>query len=109
MPRNPKMTYEVSDGLFNFRRFLDEFEDTGVTLDGPTVRELRRQIKELGIQASALENEVSRHRWNSRADDDAHDATLHAVGWELAKPETNLVLFPSFMRQFSDGRRGDRP
>lgn len=94
--------YEVSDGLFQLRRLLADFEDSGVTMDGATTREWRNRLKELALAAKKKENEISRHRWNLAARKDQELAA--AVAIEATRPGTNLLLLAPVARMaFSDG------
>jgi hypothetical protein len=103
------MSLALSDGLFELRRNLkDAFPSGGIVLDDDQAETLVRLLKELGVMARQLENEVSRHRWNAMAKEDraAEEQRLtEAVLAEIARPDTNLQLFPIVPRPFGDGRQ----
>lgn len=100
------MSFDLSDGLLALRRWLAEFEGTGVTLSGEDVRELRRQLSPLTTMARNMEHEISRHRWNERAKADLRKLAdqEQVVIAEAARPGTNLRLLSRTGVPFSDGR-----
>lgn len=93
--------YQVSDALYEMRRRFSDYESCGVVLDGDQVRQLRAELKELGVSAQANEHEISRHRWNDAARRDRE--IEHAVTIEATRPGTNLVLLTPMERPFGDG------
>lgn len=94
--------YELSDGLFELRRMLDDYGHEARMLDPADARAFAACLKEFGAMALKLEHEVSRHRWNSAARADR--AMEEAVAQEALRPNTNLRLFWPAFRGFSDGR-----
>ena len=100
------MSYDVTDSLTTIRRWLAEFEGSGVTLSGDDVRELRRQLAAVTTCARRLEHEVSRHRWNEQARADRRKLAEQeeTVVAEAARPGTNLRLLSRTGVPFSDGR-----
>lgn len=104
-----KMSLELSDTLFELRRELtSRFPAGGMVLDDEQTSLLTQTLKELGVIARRLENEVSRHRWNEQARQDAKRQARETdrVLAELQRPDTNLRLFPVVPRPFSDGMPG---
>ena len=101
------MSYEVSDGLTEMRRFLADFEETGVSLSDAAVRGFRAQLKELTISARRMEHEVSRHRWNEQARSDLKrlEEQEQIVLAEAARPDSNVLLLGRMAMPFSDGRQ----
>lgn len=102
------MNYDLSEGLMTLRRWLAEFEQTGVTLSGADVRELRKQLSPLTTTARRLEHEVSRHRWNAlaQADSRALAEQEQAVLAEASRPGGNVRLLSRAFVPFDDGRGG---
>jgi len=100
------MSYDLSDGLMILRRWLAEYEGTGVTLSGEDVRELRKQLQPLTTMARQMEHELSRHLWNERARSDLRRLAEQedAVVAEAARPGTNLRLLSRTGVPFTDGR-----
>ena len=95
-----KMNFNLSDGLFQLRRALmDKFPSGGMQLDDAQTDELVAFLKELGVMAQRMENEISRHRWNEPALRE-QIAELEA---ELARPNTNVRLFPVVSRPLPGG------
>lgn len=101
------MSYDLSDGLTALRRWLADYEGTGVTLSGEDVRELRRQLSPLTTMARKMEHEVSRHRWNELAKADLRKLAEQeeVVVAEAARPGTNLRLLSRTGVPFTDGNR----
>ena len=101
------MSYEVSDGLMAFRRWFAEYDQTGITLSGEDVRELRRQLGALTTAARKLEHEISRHRWNEHARTDLKRLAEQeqVVLAEAARPGGNVLLLGRMAMPFSDGRK----
>ncbi|PYE86885.1 hypothetical protein [Phyllobacterium leguminum] len=66
MVRQPN-TFELSDRLKHLEQIFARFEEKGVNVSPRGVDALMRTLKEFRETAMALENEVSRHRWNDAA------------------------------------------
>lgn len=104
MRANP---YAVSDGLFELRRMLDDYQHEPMMLDPAYARAFAACLKELGAKALKLEHEISRRDWNDRARKD-REVEL-AVVIEATRPGTNLHLLSPFSRPFSGGRQPSGP
>jgi len=92
----------LSDRL---KRLVDVFEPTGeaVRLTPRDVATMHELFQGLRVQALALENEISRRRWNDMA---RQDRETRAVVEALFDADTGKVvtLFPDRAPAFSDGR-----
>lgn len=104
-----KMSLALSDGLFELRRNLTgTYPSGGMVLDDEQADNLFKLLKELGVMARRLENEISRHRWNEQAMRDKKriaEETRRVIA-EIERPGTNVALFPVVARPFSDGLPG---
>ena len=100
-----RMSRELSDRLYSMRRALADHDQGGVILSGDQVRGFIAELKNLGVLAQQLENEVSRHRWNEAARKDlARIATeTAAITAEAARPGTNLRLLGRMALPIGDG------
>lgn len=88
---------ELSDGLGRLADDLEQFVRGGLTIDGGTVVALVYNIRRFHRLSRALENEISRYRWNECARKD-RDAEAQAIAAEVARPGSNVTLFPAMQR-----------
>ncbi len=104
-----KMSLELSDTLFELRREFEPFEHEARVLTPDNARTLSAVLKELGVMARKLENEVSRQRWNDMAlaERSVRLAEGRRIIAESERRGSNIVLFPLGERPFSDGRGGE--
>ncbi|RUU24987.1 hypothetical protein EOD08_23960 [Mesorhizobium sp. M6A.T.Ca.TU.002.02.2.1] len=100
-----KMSLELSDGLFDLRRLIADYEHEARVLAPEDARILARCIKELGIKAREMENHLSRLLWNEQARAE-RAAEAERIASAVCQPGSNVMLFPVIPRPFSDGRPG---
>jgi len=97
----------VTQTLLSYRlkRLVDLFEPSGmaVHLTPRDVATMREVFQGLRVQALALENEISRRRWNDAA---RQARETRAVVEALFEADSGKVvaLFPDLAPAFSDGR-----
>ena len=100
--------YAVSDGILALRRQLAEFDQTGVIMEPAAVLAIVERLKELGLRAQAIENQLQRLAWNERARRDRrHDPD--AIVEAACAAGSNVVLFSPGERPFSDPSPGSGP
>jgi hypothetical protein len=100
------MDLSLSDGLVELSRLLADFEHEPKVLDPEDARTLRQILRTLRLKARALENEVSRDRWDRAARRDREAAAI-AGGLAVAAHMTaggNVLAFPNVRPAFDDGR-----
>lgn len=100
-----RMSYDLSDSLKEIGRRFDDFDTSGVVLEGMAVRNLTATLKTLASMALDLEHEISCSRWNTMA---REERTLDAatIAAEATRPGSNVILFPVIPRPLSDGLAG---
>ncbi|MEO9612609.1 MAG: hypothetical protein ABJG86_09850 [Nitratireductor sp.] len=96
---------DLSDGLVELSLLFVEYEHEVKILDPEDARTIRSIIRELRLRARALENEVSRSRWNNRCRlQNAGHRNADTIIAAVETPGSNVRLFPIIHRPFSDGR-----
>lgn len=98
-----RMSLDLSDDLAQLAANFDSFAHGGIVMDGETVIGIATTLRSLHRAARALENEVSRKRWNESARLERMEETGRVLA-ELTRPGSNVTLFPVIRRPFSDGR-----
>lgn len=100
-----KFNLELSDGLKELKQQFDQYTHEARVLDPADAMVLQDVCEVLFRRARKLENELSAHRCNeaARRDQDRLGEESAAIAAELARPDTNLALFPVIPRPFTDG------
>lgn len=91
--------FELSDALSYMRaKFLD-FQHTGVNMDSDATAAMVQYLNNLVVLSKALENEITRHRWNTLAREDRKQFAEMLAGVEsrmeaeTLRPGSNVVPF----------------
>jgi hypothetical protein len=102
-----RMSLELSDGLAELDDLLSDYQHEPRVLDPQDARILGDCIKILRHKARDLENRLSQKLWNEAARDE-REAEAERIAEAAFQPGSNIRLFPTIPRPFSDGRPGGR-
>ncbi|RWG12259.1 MAG: hypothetical protein EOQ55_27290 [Mesorhizobium sp.] len=102
-----RMSLALSDSLTELGQMFSGFQTERRILEPHDARMLCQILKDLGLQARAIENQLSAKLWNEAARQDRVDEA-ERIAAVASQPGSNVKLFPAISRPFSDGLPGGR-
>ncbi len=88
--------YELSDALFQFRRWFLQEKKAGAALTPEQVEQIGELLFVFGQAALQHAHEISRHRWNEAV---RKERPISGVVDDAMQRDSNVVLLRDFLRQ----------